>query len=443
MEFDLHKSPLEPVLVISFAHYTVREFLGSDRLAMGPVAYFMLEQQIHLDIQRTILLNALEFGASDYEELCDEDDDDDKDDEEVGLIVSRIYHNLTNNFRSYCAVTAIFNISSHPSEIISRQALSEHVFDILRSSGPHAELILKFLGIGERYLALVSANGDRHELTPLDADFTSLVWKSVGSTSEALEDAMLLFSILLLMNKFEPLANGLFQITRQRLGFIHTPLRFTISVFFVSCSFDGRMIEFFSEICEFFIDRELRMRFLLDQDTTLPNPTAVLFAYLGRRPRDRFERRKSDPQLLNRLLKLGADPNGAGYTLTPLQLAAVGFDFVAVETLLRAEADPNRLGDPDSVRWSSMFYDHQVYEGLSPLFICQDESKRDDLKDERRALMIEALLLQYGAKSFASAGAVPSPEYDSRKQERNNQTSSDWDETMEGSLSDEAVGSAA
>jgi hypothetical protein len=47
----------------------------------------------------------------------------------------------------------------------------------------------------------------------------------------------------------------------------------------------------------------------------------------------------------DRLLNLGADPNGPGFKVSPLQLAAYRCDYHAIELLLDHGADPNALGD--------------------------------------------------------------------------------------------------
>ena len=47
---------------------------------------------------------------------------------------------------------------------------------------------------------------------------------------------------------------------------------------------------------------------------------------------------------IERLLQSGADPNGGGMLMTPLQVAAQRWDFEAIELLLQNEADPNATG---------------------------------------------------------------------------------------------------
>lgn len=398
----------EAIPVVSFAHYTVREFLDSDRISTSPVAFFMLEKQIQLDIQRRILLAALEFRASDFENLDVEDEFED--------LKANVFHNLTGNFRSYCVVSAIFSISSHPSEIISHQDLNDHMFDMLNPLGAHAESIMEFLDLCQASLLLISENNQVHTLA--EFEFTSLHWRSTDKPSRTLECAMFLFSILVLTDNFEPLAKGLFQKFRQSPDFMHTPLRFGMGLDPDGntkwCEFDGRMVEFFAQVQGGYETGE-RLEFILDQGTTLHNPTAVLYSYVGRSRLGGAEgdRCVCDPRLLNRILELGCDPNGAGYAVTPLQIAAAAFDFVEVETLLRAGADPNRLGDPDGVRWSGIFGNFKHLEGLSALLICQDGPGKVHLEDEQK--MLEALLLQHGAECFATTQSLLSS--DSDKQE--------------------------
>ncbi|KAK4163273.1 hypothetical protein QBC43DRAFT_319816 [Cladorrhinum sp. PSN259] len=398
--------------VVSFAHYTVREFLDSDRISTSPVAFFMLEKPIQPDIQRRILLNALKFQASGFETMGVGDYND---------RVVNIFRHLTECFRSYCAVSAIFSLSTHPSEIISHRDLNDHVFDMLNPLGAHAQPIMQFLKLCQRDLGLISENYKVHSLSTFE--FESLYWRTTDNPSQALECAMLLFVILLFTDNFMPLAEGLFQKVQQSLDFMHTPLRFGITLEGFSRDdsymFNGRMVEFFAQAREGHRTGG-PLEFILDQGTTLPTPTAVLYSYVGRL-RDFEYRNEYYQRLLNKILELGCDPNGEGYTTTPLQIAVEAFDFVEVETLLRAGADPNGLGSyPGGIRWSGIFGDFEHLEGLSPLYICQDESRKAHSEDERK--MLEALLLQHGAKSFATAQPLLSS--DSDEQEGGSDTSS-------------------
>jgi len=380
--------------VVSFAHYTVREFLDSGRISTSPVGFFMLEKPVQPDIQRRILLNALKHQASDLQTPVDG---------EFKECRINIFRSLTGRFRLYCVVSAFFSLSTYPSEIIRHQDLNDHVFDMLSPLGAHNQPIMQFLHLCEFYLGLISGNCQMHSLSAMA--FTSVCWRTSDNPSRALECAMLLFSILLFTTNFKPLAEELFQKIQQSLDFMHTPLRFRISVEYDNeegCwyEFDGVMVEFFAQVWGGY-ETGGPLEFILDQETTLPNPTAVLYSYIGRyrHPNDRNSYKQR--RLLSRILELGCDPNGERYTTTPLQIAVAAFDFVEVETLLRAGADPNGLGHLDGIQWSGIFGDFNHLEGLSALYICQDGSRKAPSENERS--MLEALLLQHGAESFATA----------------------------------------
>lgn len=101
-----------------------------------------------------------------------------------------------------------------------------------------------------------------------------------------------------------------------------------------------------------------------------PNPidmTELLMHYLATQydrrnpPAHMFLRYGEDPTLA-RLLDRGADPNAAGYALTPLQLAAEFKNLECLLLLLEGGADPNGVGEVGgklpkgqglSLRWSS------------------------------------------------------------------------------------------
>jgi hypothetical protein len=386
----------EQIPIVSFAHYTVREFLDSDRISTSTVAFFMLENQIQLDIQRRILLNALKFEPSYVEDL---DLGDDPEDSTV-----KIFRYLTGRFYSYCAASAIFSISLHPGEITSHQDLNDHVFDMLNPCGAHAESTMHFLDLCQSSLLLISETHGKHNLSILPE--LQIEWTSTDEPSRAVECAMGVFLILRLFENFEPLVEGLFRKTQQNRDVMHATLRFGVweeddDENKVWCEFDGRMVEFFAQARDGYWEGG-PLEFILDQGTTPDNPTAILYSYVGR------SRRYTDdddehpgPRLLNRILELGCNTKGEGYTTTPLQMAVAKFDYIDAEILLRAGADANGLGDLDGIRWSGIFGNFKDLEGMSPLYICQDGSRKAASEDKRE--MLEALLLQHGAESFATA----------------------------------------
>lgn len=378
------------VQVVSFAHYTVREFLESDRISTSAAAYFRLGDQANLETIRTVLLAALDFGTYNSSEASGSDID-----HAIGD-----YAALTCDFRSYCAATAIFSIVVYPDQIASQTELSRLTLRFLNPSGTHGQSVVRFLRDCETHLGLLSeAENDGFR-------FWTLRW-----TAEPILITMLLFSILIIVDNFERLAGVLLQDFQENLGWIHARLEFEMVLLdhrdrFITTVFKGPMIEFFaqeSDSLNWGIQR--RVRFLLDHGGALPDPTALLVSYVGVHQHNVDGECRGTSCLLRRLLDLGADPNGNGYTITPLQRAVAAWDYVGVETLLRAGADPNGIGNSSGTRWCGIYDDDcEGFEGSSALFICQEElelSKVHRVESESKRQMLEALLVKFGAESFS------------------------------------------
>lgn len=118
-------------------------------------------------------------------------------------------------------------------------------------------------------------------------------------------------------------------------------------------------------------------------------------------------------------LQAGADPNTTGFWATPLQIAVASRDFPGVESLIEAGADVNGLGDDGAEMWeaNTLMGRFNCLHDLSPLYICklprcicfQTESFEDESFDDRRK--IEELLLGAGAKDTARNGPYLDYEY--------------------------------
>lgn len=118
----------------------------------------------------------------------------------------------------------------------------------------------------------------------------------------------------------------------------------------------------------------------------------------------------TDYCLVARLLQLGADPNGHGYRVCPLQIAAGAWDLEGVRVLLEAGADPNSTGDASGMVWENRTIPALVncYQDRSPLNIVQTMDcfflESDDF-DQRRGKgpQIAAVLRQYGGRDFRTS----------------------------------------
>lgn len=401
---------LEDVPVVSFAHYTVREFLDSDRISTSAAAYFKHREQVKLDTLRTVLLTALSFGIYDSSGLGDGSDLNAERDLDRVELKRSAFKNLTGDFRSYCAVTAIFSIAVYPDEIVSQQDLSRMTFRFLDPSSVPIQPTMRFLNDCQDGFFLLRQNGD------LLAYFRwwTLVWTAEPNSTTA--TTMLLFTILSLVESFERLAGELLHYSKDKLDWVHEPLQFQLELMedeeggeeearygYHNITFNGPMIEFFAQEDQ---GEQSRVRFILDHGVALPNPTALLYAYVGSHSHNVDGECKGTSCLLRRIIDLGADPNDNSYTTTPLQIAVAAYDYNGVETLLGAGADPNRIGDPSGTRWRGIKRSYKDLERLSALFICQNKPRKKHSEPEQQ--MLEALLVQFGAKSFTAKQVLSS-----------------------------------
>lgn len=411
-----YDSVLEAVPVISFAHYTVREFLDSERIATGTAVSFKLGEQVKLSTLRVVLSTALKFGNNnssglddrinldDGSHLCDDSDLCDYSDFGEPEHKRSVFEYLTAEFRSYCVATAFFSIAAYPEEIASQGNLRHMVFCLLDPSGGSTQLMIRFLNYCQHSFYLLSGNhGSLAEF-----NFWTLRWTAEPSSTTP--RTKILLSLLLIVESFEGLAGALLECSEITPDWVHEPLQFRheLAVYdeegvggdfdIISVDFDGPMIEFFVQHNR---DNRPYLRFFLDCGACLPNPNALLQTYVGFHKHSMVNECEGTC-LLRRIIELGADPDCNAYTTTPLQIAVAQRDYNGADTLLGAGADPNQIGNPNGVRWCGTYRNYDDLEGLSPLFICQNEM--GEFGSESEWQMLEALLVKYGARSFISTG---------------------------------------
>ena len=147
------------------------------------------------------------------------------------------------------------------------------------------------------------------------------------------------------------------------------------------------------------------LRLLLDHEGASLNPTHILVLQTGVHV---HARGCDEICVLRRLIELGADPDGKGYLVSPLQICAGRQDFDGAESLLQAGAKPNETGDPDGFEWKEGINMPRFNElhGRSPLGIlrkhlmafnsdpvCLEKSPELERK-------LEELLVQRGGKEI-------------------------------------------
>jgi hypothetical protein len=423
---------LKQTQIVSFAHYTVREFLGSDRIAKSEAIYFRLGSQTLHNTMRAVLLAAHRFSLNDWSDMespCDavmfrQEDVSCPDrhwcegtsDHSPLESLTGILEKLTGNFRSYCAAMSVLVVRwTHAGTGLLE--LSDLVFTLLDPSQGRLQHILHLI------FHLADAPIPDYEWYIHDCyDIWTLSWER--ELNPATRNAMLLFLIFIIPINLAP-AKDFIQRAAETLGFLHEPLRFRMNLPLLKIEGhrDQRLHEFHGPMAELFAQCLYScclLNMLLDLDPNVPDPTRLLYSYLES-AREMLHR-WMDPcdecrgGLLQRIVNLGADPNGVGYATTPLHIAIVTCRYDRVGLLLRAGADPNRIGSPLGIRFRQLNdRDYHRLDGLSALFICQGDLETlyrhyvyeyPHQLDENKAIEVEwpriqALLVQHGARSFS------------------------------------------
>jgi len=383
---DLHHT----TLAVSFAHYTVREYLDSTRISKSSTAYFTackenLKQnfmEITFSEAQHIEPNELwEWGTA-SNDTCD------------------VVDAVEGDFNSYCVVSALHSLRMWPREISQQDTLCTLAIDLLDPSKPHFQIL---------NAAAWHIDDSINSFSDRDWFSESQFWRVIWDPDSSDTDAVHLLNLLLLAHGSSDclaLAKKFLQ-GKDTKDFLQARLTFTKEVWFVVSDddmedyiFDGSIIEV---VAQFAVDEVDGFKLLLEYGTGLFDPSKVLLLFIG----VHYHNLKYDCDgycPAQRLLGLGADPNMIGYQVTPLQIAVVSWDFEGVSTLLNAGADPNDTGNSDGIVWEkdTLLSRFNHLHNASPLYICRNFECKSTHKREREKnlKMIEATLLQYGAEAF-------------------------------------------
>ena len=317
---------------------------------------------------------------------------------------SDIFEAIDGNLNDYCIASAILSLYERPTEMSQQERLCSMSIDLLNPSGPHYETLKCAVAMIDASTPLFSNRVSSHHYLSIGRNFWHQHWHTETSM-----DAVHLFNLLHLgrvTDKCLPLAEKFLQVKDTR-DFLQARMKIEMdgSNLLVrgdgkSYLFDGSIIEIFAQLV---ISSAFPLMLLLEYGAGLFDCSKVLLLYIGSHLHD-FEGTGYCP--LRKLLELGADPNSRGSRITPLQIAVVLWDLDGVRTLLNAGADPNGIGSSGGIAWEDGTFMSRFnhLEGASALHICRNyeytglylesEYREKDLE------MIEATLLQYGAKDF-------------------------------------------
>lgn len=364
---------------VTLAHYTVREFLESDRNT-GPFAMFF---KIGRDESYANIYDVI-FRYSLGVELPPRAIDDIRN-SQIGL-------------EEYCQLSATRALHTQPGCVQYGVAL-----EFLDFSKPH-------------YKALVASLERLADLRFL-GDYSVNTWKTLFSDidwSNYRGD----FQIAMLINL---LHSGLLQLAQEfcvSVSKASTEAKLQVSMVvwshwenaYIDWKFNGTIVELFA--CCPSGDR-MPFQLLYNRFSDGVDCTRLLHLHIGNHLHE-IERSQGlgSECLILKLLRNGAKPRPRSCQVTPLQIAAARVDVVAVRLLLEAHADPNDAGDADNNEWDDD--SHLSYltflGGSSPLYILRKlmDMEVDSVLESHSRIegvrIIERLLLSYGAREFTVKG---------------------------------------
>lgn len=382
--------PQREVLSVSFAHYTVREYLASNRISKPSTAYVTSCKE---DLKQQFM--EMMFSES-HKIMPNEGWDNERCPQENAWDV---VEEAEGYFKNYCVASTLYSLCKWPAEIIQHVTLSGLAIDLLNPSKAHFQSL-------ELIAQWVTSHSSPSWWS--GSHFWDLKWYQNPSNA----DAVHLLNLLLLSfvsPEYLSLARKFLQ-GKDNRDFLRTQLAFSKGESFdIHKEYDGSIIEISAQSAFEALDI---LRLLLEYGTGQFDPSVILLLFIGRHQYHPNHDCGSDC-LVKCLLELGADPNTNGRWVTPLQIAVKCHDFGAIRFLLQAGADANLVKSGGGIPWKhdTPMERFNGLHGASPLYIHRHHGlfenenmtlQREDIMSERQgdSERIEAILLRYGAKSY-------------------------------------------
>jgi len=384
---------------VSFAHSTVLEFLESPRVAKGLAADFAISKDATLpEVIKIILCEALNIQPNRILELGN------------FATYKDILKATEATFNCYSINSVVVSLLQWPSTISGRSDLIELLCTLLNPSRPHFDLLCN---------ALQSIHNFTNRFTHFDYHIPQQFWKMIFyELPDIPESAIVLFLLHLPLKEQDEYFRlaAQFLNTKDKRRILQSTLAFKKPVWYKfkggkdadgKYTFRGTLVEIgaqFTLVSEEFAE----LNFLLRNAEGLFDPTKILllssgsYTYSWEKSGEGY---REENDLLDRMLKLGGDPNPEGTWVTPLQMATASWHLGGVRLLLEAGANPNDTGDKQGAKWEegSLLGIFNNLHGSSPLVICREFecTCKDWAKDKQQLRWkIDALLCEYGAKEF-------------------------------------------
>ena len=377
---------------VSFAHYSVREYLDPTRTSNTVFGHHIIGGAGLKDRFWEITLSEVQHIESN--ELLEL---------ETSLIdESDVMQAIDSRFNIYCVISALLSLYKFPSRKCRHSTLNAPAIDLLDPSKPHFSSIEAAEFFIERATPTFST---------LYFTFEGFSW-TVEWHPDTNTELKHVYNLLLLTEycrEYLPLLKTFLQ-GKDLKSLLQAQMYFNRDMGHLgcvdypkTCLFKGSLIEVFAQLAIWSIDA---FKVLIEVGAGLFDPSIALLLYIGGHAHSaQYDCDGFCP--VQRLLELGADPNLRGYRITPLQIATFITDYEGVEMLLQAGAIPNGTGSADGVIWPEDSIMHKLnhLHGTSPLRICRDfaiiyrPACRQRSRDDR--IKIEALLMYHGAEAFS------------------------------------------
>lgn len=385
---------------VSFAHYTVLEFLDSARIRSGPASCFAVDKElVKLEFAKMVLMGALNTK---HIELWDP--------EVINNNFSDTYAALEEEFDLYSIPSSMLVVRKWGPKLSTDADLGKLTFALFDVTKPHFE----DFRTATEYISDTTDFFLDHDFT-CPWEFWNLCWTQPPGNTEVQ-------TLLNIMLSEEEIGNN--GLGHRFIQSIHAGswLQSSFALEFESWAltdydaddrarykFEGTIVELLGLLTSTRAE-QTSLNLFLEFAIGFYDPSRVLLFMVAWHDHDRCK----DNCVLQRLLELRADPNGHGYRICPLQIATVTWNLEAVKILLEAGADPNHNGDREGYVWEEGTIPALFNDVLdrSPLNIAEtmacffsDDRIIDRFEAQPR---IVALLQQHGARNFAGPGDLSS-----------------------------------
>jgi hypothetical protein len=390
---------------VTFAHYTVKEYLKSDRILKNRAKFFALTQEkMDADFAGIALRQALSMEPHHFPKCC----------YKPSKVPTYYGDLLVRDFKLYCLMSSLLQLKVWSEDMSSNSTLMELSEAFVNPRNPSYTNLENF----DEYVG--------HQIWREGVEFHEYSWSQDQDTDAAV------------FVKFLLLSEENWHYSKPHLVFAfankHTILTILTQQYRIKFTQAGREFEFQGSIPELvgtWTHRPDILSHIFDLISDLGashfNLSRILLVCMDYHDHRHINCVKSCS--VERLLGLGASADGSeGAWVTPLQIAAKQWDLPGIELLLRAGADPNALGGA-SLIWTwrrRLSINYTQARGASPLHIikhsgayrpccghgeCHPDGGGPDgcgLKDPDESVRerIVTLLLEAGALDISNEGSA-------------------------------------